>query len=118
LIGHIAIDHARGSALPQDTGVGLNFSVFDALKKIDFHFYGYDPGTRGGGEKCSKAPGRVRQHRQDSAVDHAVNLLVQFEHGHAEDGPAALSPHQLKSEVVDGMAVAQTFGGTRQRNFR
>ena len=54
-----------------------------------------------GRQEGREASGRVGQHRHDAAVDHAVNLLVQIEHRHAEDGPAALGLHQLESKVVD-----------------
>jgi hypothetical protein len=43
---------------------------------------------------------------------------MQLEHGHAENGPAALGLHQLKAEVVDWVAMAQPFVGAGQVGFR
>jgi len=50
-------------------------------------------------------------------MDHAVDLFVQFEHGHSEHGPAALGFHELNSKVVDWMAVAQPLCHSFQRGL-
>jgi hypothetical protein len=47
-------------------------------------------------------------------VNDAMDLLVQIEHGHPENCPAALGLLQNKPEVVDGIAMAQTFRSARQ----
>ena len=91
--------------------------MLDAFEKIDFHFNGNDLGVHWGGKECRKATGRVGKHRYDPAMNHAMDLLVQFQYGHTKDHPAPFGFHQLEAEMVDGIAVAQSFIGSRQRRF-
>jgi hypothetical protein len=42
---------------------------------------------------------------------------VQFQHRHAEYGASAFRFYQLKSKVVDWIAVAQTLTRSRQVGF-
>ncbi len=91
--------------------------MLDGLEKIDFHFDGHDAGPHGRGQEGRESSSRIGQHCQDPAVNDVMDLLVQLEHRHAEHRPAALGLFQHKSKVIDGVAMAQTFGSPRQCRF-
>src|SRR6266446_714667 len=91
--------------------------MLDGLEKIDFHFNRDDAGPHGRGQEGRESSGRIGQHCQDPAVNDVMDLLVQLEHWHAEHRPATLGLFQHKSKVIDGVAMAQTFGSPRQCRF-
>jgi hypothetical protein len=88
--------------------------MLDGFKKIDLHFDGDDSGPNGSGQEGCESPGCIGEHSQNPTVNDAMDLLVQIEHGHPENCPAALGLLQNKPEVVDGIAMAQTFRSARQ----
>ena len=116
-IDYFAIHDAGTPSLTQYACIGPDFPMLDGFKKIYFHFYGDDSGPDGSCQEGCESPGRIGQHSQNSAVNDAMDLLMQIEHGHPENCPAALGLLQNKPEVVDGIAMAQTFRSARQRGL-
>src|ERR1700722_1043799 len=92
--------------------------MLDGLQKIYLHLNSDYAGSRRGGQERCESACRIRQHGQNAATHYPVDLLMEFQHGHHKYGPPALRLHQLKAEVVDGIAVAQALGGPRQIGFR
>jgi hypothetical protein len=113
-VPYVAIHYAGTSSLTKHVGVRPDFAMLDGLKKIDFHFDGNHARSYWRGQKGGESPSRIGQHCQNSSVNHPVNLLVQFQHWHAKNRMASLGLFQHKTEVVDGIAVAQTFHRSRQ----
>src|ERR1700731_2320627 len=113
-VHYFAVHYAGTSSLTQYACIGPDFAMLDRFKKIDLHFDGDDSGPHGSGQEGRESPGRIGQHGQNPAVNNTMNLLVQIEHWHAENRPAALGLLQNKPEVIDGIAMAQTFRSARQ----
>jgi hypothetical protein len=113
LVDNVAIDDARISSLTQYASVGRDFPMLDGLEKIDLHFDGNDARSYRRGQKRGEPSCGIGQHGQNPAMNNSMNLLVQIQHWHAKHGMASLGLVQHKAEVVNGVAVAETFRSPR-----
>lgn len=89
IIGNVAIDYCK---VPSDAhyfcirGYASSFHTFQV---IDLHFNCRNARSQGARHIGGEASGCIRQRRQNSTVDHSVNLQVAVVHFEAKEDAAA-----------------------------